>query len=140
MYFTISLTSASFKAACGVIGTTPQTPEPPLMIFFTSLSIVVSAAGAYFAATSLYAGPIVAPVPALSRRWQVVQSLAPIISNAFSLPALTVGDAAGVAVAAVSFVSEVLAPPFPQATARAAHAITKNVFFIINNCNRIFEK
>src|ERR1700730_10471638 len=53
IYSTISLTSASFNAGWGVIGTAPHTPEPPEIIFFTSLLMVVSAALLYFSATLL---------------------------------------------------------------------------------------
>ena len=53
MYVTISFTSAGASAGCGVIGTVPQTPLPPEMIFLTKRSTVVSAAGEYLAATSL---------------------------------------------------------------------------------------
>jgi len=62
-----------------------------------------------------------------------VQSLDPISSKAFSPLALTAVLAAGVD-AEESFVSDVFVSLlFPQATAKAAHAMIKNIFFIIWN-------
>src|ERR1700744_3460206 len=94
-------------------------PLPPVTIFFMMRLTVESAAGLYFAATSLYAGPIEAPLDSLLRRWQVVQSLAPISSSPLS--AAVVVDAGAVegvvaADAAVSLLSaDFVSPPLPQA-------------------------
>src|ERR1700722_3127402 len=108
----------------GVIGTVPQTPLPPLITFFTRRSTVVSAAGLYLAATSLYAGPMLAPeLASLFNLWQVVQSLAAIRSKPLSeavLAGAVAGAAAVVSWAGAVFVSLLL----PQAPSRRAEERT----------------
>src|SRR5215217_6913124 len=58
IYFTISVASALLSAGCGLIGTAPQTPAPPLMILSASDAMFASVAS-YFAATLEYAGPTI---------------------------------------------------------------------------------
>lgn len=52
MYSTICFASSSDTFGCGVIGISPQTPEPPSITFFASVAIVASSAPAYLLATS----------------------------------------------------------------------------------------
>jgi hypothetical protein len=101
------------------------------MILCTSRFTVVSAAEGYFAATSLYAGPMVAPGESLCKRWQVVQSLAPISSS----PLLSGAVASGAAVVAVLAESEdALEPELPELQAKKAkeqHRRAEITFFIL---------
>src|SRR5689334_13654551 len=60
--------SASGTAVFGGIGTGPQTPEPPVLTFCSSLA-AAPLSPRYFAATCLYAGPTIA----LSTEWHAAQ-------------------------------------------------------------------
>src|SRR5271156_1424296 len=81
--------------------------------------MVVSAAGLYLAATSLYAGPMLAPeVASLFSLWQVVQSLAAIRSRPLS-EAGVAGAAAGAA-AVLSAGGVLVSVLLPQAARRTA--------------------
>src|SRR5690242_1820841 len=82
MRSTIFLASASLTCVFGGIGTGPHTPEPP----FLTLSVSFAAAEAsplYFAATSLYEGPITF----LSSEWQALQPFFFIMSSSSSATA-----------------------------------------------------
>src|SRR5580698_1090108 len=118
-------TSAGVRAGWGVIGTVPQTPLPQLITFFIRRSTVVSAAGLYLAATSLYAGPMLAPeVASLLSLWQVVQSLAAIRSSPLSDAVLEVAGAAAGAAAVLSAGGVLVSVLLPQAARRTAEEKT----------------
>ena len=77
-YFTICSASASESAGCGVIGTVPQFPEPPLITLSASIFTFASVFS-YLFATSRYAGPVTFS----STLWQVRQSFEAIMPSPF---------------------------------------------------------